>query len=96
MPGTFEQRRFIARGRVQGVNFRAYVAEQARELGIRGWVRNRSDGSTVEALAQGTGEQLRTFAEKAMRHGPPGARVHELEEFEEEPSEAPEGFGIRG
>ena len=96
MPGTFEQRRFIVRGRVQGVNFRAYVAERARELGVRGWIRNCPDGATVEAVAQGTDEQLRTFADQAMRRGPPGARVDDFEEVPETPGEALERFGIRG
>ena len=44
-------------GRVQGVNFRFYTRVTARELGVAGWVRNRSDG-TVEVIAEGTRQQL--------------------------------------
>lgn len=44
-------------GRVQGVNFRFYTRASAREIGVTGWVRNRSDG-TVEVVAEGTPQQL--------------------------------------
>ena len=44
--------RVIVRGRVQGVAFRYYTAEQARRAGVAGWVRNRPDGS-VEAVFEG-------------------------------------------
>ena len=50
-------RRFIVRGRVQGVGFRWFVEREARTLDIAGWVRNNVDG-TVEVLAMGSREQL--------------------------------------
>lgn len=61
------------RGRVQGVGFRWYVVEMARELGLAGWVKNRADGN-VEVAAAGAGDALARL-EAAVTAGPPGARV---------------------
>ena len=52
-----EARRFLVRGRVQGVGFRWFVEREAHMLGIAGWVRNNADGS-VEVLAMGTRDQF--------------------------------------
>ena len=54
---TTEARRFLVRGRVQGVGFRWFVEREAHILGIAGWVRNNADGS-VEVLAMGSRDQL--------------------------------------
>jgi acylphosphatase len=67
-------------GRVQGVGFRWWTKDKADELGLRGWVRNRRDGS-VEALLDGPAEALERMLE-ALRQGPPGARVERLETAE--------------
>ena len=52
-----ERWRLIVRGRVQGVGYRAACCAKAGELGLGGWVRNRSDGS-VEVQAEGPVQQL--------------------------------------
>jgi len=67
-------------GRVQGVGFRYFVRAQALELGLRGWVRNRPDGS-VEAAAAGPGGALDRL-EAFLLQGPPRARVIRLTPFE--------------
>ncbi|NJL26073.1 MAG: acylphosphatase, partial [Calothrix sp. SM1_5_4] len=51
---------YLISGRVQGVGFRAFKHRRAVELGLRGWVRNLSDGR-VEVLARGPGETLSQF-----------------------------------
>lgn len=66
------------RGRVQGVWYRAWTVEEASRHGLRGWVRNRRDGS-VEALFCGPTAAVREMIE-ACRSGPPYARVEALDE----------------
>jgi len=66
----------VVSGRVQGVFFRSATAEQARALGIVGYVRNRDDGS-VEIVAEGDRNALEIFAAWARR-GPTSARVEDL------------------
>jgi acylphosphatase len=73
------QRGYRITGRVQGVFFRAWTQEVAGGLGLRGTVRNRSDGS-VEAHAVGTPEAMDVF-EGRLREGPPMARVERVETF---------------
>jgi acylphosphatase len=65
--------RLVITGRVQGVGFRAWTRREARRRGLRGWVRNRADGS-VEALLIGDETALAAMAE-ASWHGPPIAEV---------------------
>ena len=60
-------------GRVQGVGYRAWAMQMAARLGMRGWVRNRGDGS-VEALVIGEDDTVERMIE-ACRQGPFGARV---------------------
>jgi acylphosphatase len=63
-------------GRVQGVGYRAWAMQMAGRLGLRGWVRNRTDGS-VEALVIGEDEAVARMIE-ACREGPFGARVSDV------------------
>jgi acylphosphatase len=61
-------RRFVVRGRVQGVGFRWFVEREAHQLAIAGWVRNNADGS-VEVLAMGSRDQLQGLRSR-LRAGP--------------------------
>ncbi|HUP22962.1 MAG TPA: acylphosphatase [Thermoanaerobaculia bacterium] len=70
--------RFLVSGRVQGVYFRAFTRERARELGIDGWVRNLPDGR-VECVAAGTPEDLACLR-AVLELGPPAASVMAVEE----------------
>ena len=70
-------RHVVARGRVQGVGYRAFVAEEALRRGLDGWVRNRRDG-TVEAVFSGADETVAAII-AACRLGPPAARVEAVD-----------------
>lgn len=92
MPDSSEARHLRIHGRVQGVGYRAALQREAQRLGIRGWVRNRGDGS-VEAMAAGNSLALAAFI-AWCRTGPPGAAVSGVEiEWAEEPAD-PTGFRI--
>ena len=65
-------------GRVQGVGFRYSAMDEARRLGVTGWVRNTHDGA-VELVAEGEHDRLQQLV--AWCHvGPPGALVTDVEE----------------
>ncbi len=66
----------VIRGRVQGVGFRYWVLQQAREQGLKGWVRNAPDGS-VEVEAEGSEDQLFDF-EQSLWRGPVLSRVDKV------------------
>ena len=66
-------RRAVVKGRVQGVGFRWFAERAARELGVRGWVRNLSDG-TVETVAEGEDAAVAAYLSRLER-GPQGSRV---------------------
>ena len=65
-------------GRVQAVGFRAFVQQNALQIGVTGWVRN-VDYDRVEAVAEGTREQLNQFLQM-MKRGPIGSRINESRE----------------
>jgi acylphosphatase len=86
---------FFARvtGFVQGVGFRQFVAHQAFTLGLRGFVRNASDGS-VEVVAQGARGALERLL-VLLRQGPSTSDVDEVEVSWRNPTEPFPGFNIR-
>ena len=73
-------RRFIVRGRVQGVGFRYFAIQAASRVGVSGTVRNLSDG-TVEAIAEGTINAVADFRAQLER-GPSYASVISVDEFD--------------
>lgn len=87
-------RRYIVRGRVQRVGFRVFVEDAAGREGIQGYVRNQHDGS-VEVVAEGDADAMQRF-EMAIRRGPAGARVDDVETTAVEPSSRLAGFRVTG
>jgi acylphosphatase len=85
-------KRAVVRGIVQGVAFRWYAKERARELGLVGWIRNLPDGR-VEACFEGSKEAVDSFVEW-LQHGPPAARVDGVD-LEEEALSGAERFEVR-
>lgn len=83
----------IARGRVQGVYFRASARDRARQLGLSGWVRNCPDGS-VAILAEGERARLEQLV-VWCHGGPPGAVVTTLDVKWQEASGEFTGFVVR-
>jgi len=73
--------RLIIEGRVQGVWFRESTRREASRFGVFGWVMNRPDGK-VEVLCEGLEEKVRSLV-AWCHHGPPAARVRDLQEYEE-------------
>ena len=68
--------RLTIKGRVQGVYYRASTVEQARRLGVLGWVKNQADGSVL-VEATGTDQALNHLI-SWCRQGPPMADVTEV------------------
>lgn len=85
--------RIFVYGKVQGVFFRANTRKKAKRLGIKGWVRNRKDGS-VEILAEGKKEKIKELIGWA-RSGPPAARVEKIEKNKEKIKKEFRDFKIR-
>lgn len=77
-------KRLVIRGRVQGVWFRESMRQAAETHGVKGWVRNRADG-TVEALVEGPAAAVEAIVRWAHR-GPERADVTGVEQHEASPS----------
>ena len=81
-------------GRVQGVFFRAFVSQQAKDLGLAGYVRNLPGGDAVEVHAEGEAKQLEELVSR-LKAGPPAARVERVVTSWAEYSGGYSGFSIR-
>jgi hydrogenase maturation protein HypF len=81
LPPSLSDRLLRVRGTVQGVGFRPFVLRTARELGVRGWVRNDASGVLVRAI--GDEAQLASLADTIVAHPPSAARVTAVEWLEE-------------
>lgn len=81
-------------GQVQGVFFRNWTIDEATKRNLRGWVRNRNDG-TVEAVFVGDEPQVRDMV-ALCRRGPPKAQVSRVVqipgEYRPDETEVPPGF----
>ncbi len=94
IPEKIQARRFLVRGRVQGVGYRWFVEREAHKLGVAGWVRNQPNGS-VEVLASGSREQLAALSAR-LQAGPRAARVDAVDESEAQPVPDLKTFRIEG
>lgn len=81
-------------GRVQGVFFRGWTAEQARRLGLHGWVRNRFNGG-VEAVFEGPGDKVDEMV-SLCHQGPPHSHVESVLDNDTETVVGLTEFHIRG
>jgi len=80
-------------GRVQGVGFRYFTQNAAVREGVAGWVENLPDGR-VEVFVEGD-EDAVTRVERAIRSGPPGARVDNVYVQDDEAGGTLKGFRIK-
>jgi len=87
-------RRYVIRGRVQRVGFRLFVEDAAQRENVQGYVRNRHDGS-VEIVAEADADAMQRF-ELAVRRGPPGSRVEDVETTDLPVSSRFAGFRVTG
>jgi len=81
-------------GRVQGVYFRYFVRTLARDLGLKGYVRNLASGDAVEVKAEGQKSQLDNLLEQ-LKVGSPGAWVKRVDIDWSACSEQFDDFNIR-
>ena len=82
--GTRVARKFLIRGKVQGVGYRFFAQAAAARHQVRGSVRNCADGS-VEVVAEGAANEVEEF-KKDLVTGPQWSRVEQVEEIDLEPT----------
>ena len=87
------RKRVVVRGEVQGVFFRDSTRDEAQARGVRGWVRNRSDGA-VEAVFEGSAEAVDAMVEWC-RSGPSRAQVEDMDVSLEPETDDFDGFEVR-
>ena len=80
-------------GRVQGVWFRASTKQKAEQLGVTGWIRNTSDGC-IEAIFEGNKNMVKEMVDWC-NHGPPHAKVENIEIKNQPVTNAFDGFAIK-
>ncbi len=80
-------------GKVQGVFFRKSTQDKARELGIKGWVKNEADGTVLTEI-EGNDEQVRQMLDW-LKIGPGRAKVEKLEVVEKGKDKGHNSFEIR-
>ena len=76
------------------VGFRYFVVDEARKLGLAGWVRNGDDGASVELVAEGPEDALRQLEAK-LRRGPRLARIDAVDAQWSDDLEGHRGFEVR-
>jgi acylphosphatase len=86
-------RRLVVRGRVQGVNYRAWLQDRARQRGVDGWASNEPDGS-VEVWLQGDPDAV-AAVERAAAEGPRFAGVEAVDGSDADPRDDVQGFDRR-
>jgi acylphosphatase len=94
LPASQERLAATVHGRVQGVGFRFFIEDHARDLGLTGYTRNLPDGRRVEVVAEGERAALEQLV-TALRQGPPGSHVERVDTSWELGTGEFHGFGIR-
>lgn len=92
-PEKSQRLQAIVRGRVQGVGFRYFVRQRAQALGVQGWVRNLPSGE-VELIAEAEPALLESLL-RAVREGPSGSAVTDIQTEWGDASGEFSGFGVR-
>lgn len=90
----FIEMKLLISGRVQGVGFRYFTKTNAREIGVKGWVRNLESGE-VEVLLQGDEQDVMKMVE-LLREGPFPAKVEDLKlvQKNDQPDEIENSFQV--